>query len=68
MKSKIEVVEKYFTRPEIDALSRLIIDIRKSWPKAKFKLFGSKLLPMVCLGFRKEEKSLLILVMMFTKE
>jgi len=59
MKSKIEVIEKYFTKSEIDALSRLIIDIRKSWPKARLKLFGSKL-----RGTADEESDLDILILL----
>ena len=59
MKFKIKVIEKYFTKSEIDALSRLIIDIEKSWPKAKFKLFGSKL-----RGTADEESDLDILILL----
>jgi predicted nucleotidyltransferase len=59
MKSKIKVIEKYLTKSEIDALNRLVIDIRKSWPRAKFKLFGSKL-----RGAADEESDLDILILL----
>ncbi len=46
-------------RSEKDALSKLVTDVRASWPDAKFKLFGSKV-----TGTADEESDLDVLILL----
>ncbi len=57
----IESLSKKFklASSERDALSKLVRDVRTSWPDAKFKLFGSKV-----TGTADEESDLDVLVLL----
>ncbi|MCD6407031.1 nucleotidyltransferase domain-containing protein, partial [Candidatus Aerophobetes bacterium] len=35
-------IKKYFTSSEIEAIDRIVTELRSRWPDAKLKLFGSK--------------------------
>lgn len=47
------------TKSEMEALSKLITDIKLSWPNAKFKLFGSKV-----KGIADEESDMDLLIIL----
>jgi DNA polymerase sigma len=60
MEFKAEVMKRFnLTKSEVDALSRLITDLKTSWPEAKFKLFGSKI-----KGIADEESDLDLLILL----
>jgi predicted nucleotidyltransferase len=53
------IIEKCLTSSELNAISKLIAELRNSYPDAKFKLFGSKL-----TGSADEESDLDLLILL----
>lgn len=52
-------IKKYLTSSELEAIEKLIIELRTRWPDSKFKIFGSKV-----TGDFDEESDIDILILL----
>ncbi len=52
-------LKKYLTGPELDAIDKLVAELRKTWPDVKVKVFGSKV-----KGFADEESDIDLLILL----
>ena len=57
--NNFDKIKKHLTSSELEAIERLIIELRSRWPDSKFKLFGSKV-----TGKFDEESDIDILILL----